>query len=662
MKPRELSHWLVRALDLLAVIALIGTAEIQSAVSWSVPFAMALAWSVSNQAKHSGLARSLVGLMERLLVWALVAMVLGSVALVRMNVAPPLIVAANASMLVHMLTWFSVDNLRNRNWRLGIAFIGIVLAVSISPDFYLAIVLFLFVVVSALALFCFYLEREFEKRSDLPLPLNFYSQALMLTLLIFILSLVIFPILPRPKQGVGFRGGAGEETQIGYTDIVDLGGNKFWGEQKRSAPVLRVFLSKEWVEPDALRYLIPGYLLRGTALEKFDGTKWFRTTHAPVGSNQRPDGADIIANVEFIREPVGTPTVFVPYSTARVRLADFDQPTSLEQLSHGEWRILQSEHQQVRYVLSLKGDEGRLRLSDTPHESLSEFPSEWAQNPRIMGRWKELAGKIFSDATSNEQKIQSLIRHFASENYEGALVGDRISGYGNSARHNLEHFLFDIKKGHCEYFSTSAALLLRLAGVPARLVSGFRLTSNPVAGVLTVRQSDSHAWIEAWDPILGWTPIDITPMYLAQTWSGFQVLEGARDLLDAYWYRYVISARWIITLWPYFLAAFVLVVLSLWGYRRMRGSSFAWAQSFAFPFRFSSGSKGSNFSLWRRRRRFEGLAPLQYAPDQCAWIKVYDQLRFGRVLVGGPEWKEGLRRLDELFARLRSSVRNASQL
>ena len=73
-------------------------------------------------------------------------------------------------------------------------------------------------------------------------------------------------------------------------------------------------------------------------------------------------------------------------------------------------------------------------------------------------------------------------------------------------------FLFETKTGHCEYFASAMAIMLRLQGVPARLVTGFSATNkNPLTGYFEVRALDAHAWVEAYFPAHGWVTFEPTP-------------------------------------------------------------------------------------------------------------------------------------------------------
>ena len=76
----------------------------------------------------------------------------------------------------------------------------------------------------------------------------------------------------------------------------------------------------------------------------------------------------------------------------------------------------------------------------------------------------------------------------------------------------LAYFLFVRKKGHCEYFASSMAVMLRTLGIPARVVNGFRGGEyNDLTGSYIVREKDAHSWVEAYFPEYGWVTFDPTP-------------------------------------------------------------------------------------------------------------------------------------------------------
>lgn len=70
----------------------------------------------------------------------------------------------------------------------------------------------------------------------------------------------------------------------------------------------------------------------------------------------------------------------------------------------------------------------------------------------------------------------------------------------------VARFLFDTRRGHCEYFASAMALLLRSAAIPARVVGGYVGGEwNELGGYLLVRRSRAHTWVEAWIPGKDWT-------------------------------------------------------------------------------------------------------------------------------------------------------------
>ncbi|MDR1853841.1 MAG: DUF3488 and transglutaminase-like domain-containing protein [Azoarcus sp.] len=85
------------------------------------------------------------------------------------------------------------------------------------------------------------------------------------------------------------------------------------------------------------------------------------------------------------------------------------------------------------------------------------------------------------------------------------------------AEDGIDFFLFKSRKGFCEHFSAAFVFLARAAGVPARVVTGYQGGRvNPVSGLMTVRQSDAHAWAEVWFEGRGWTRVDPTALAAPQ--------------------------------------------------------------------------------------------------------------------------------------------------
>ena len=122
-------------------------------------------------------------------------------------------------------------------------------------------------------------------------------------------------------------------------------------------------------------------------------------------------------------------------------------------------------------------------------------------NPRTvaLGRqWRQDAGR---DDTAIVRRALDWIRADF-----GYTLAPRETG-----RHSVDEFLFDHRLGYCEHFSSAFTVLMRAAGVPARVVTGYTGGyRNPLGDYWFVRRSDAHAWVEVWLPQRGWVRVDPT--------------------------------------------------------------------------------------------------------------------------------------------------------
>jgi hypothetical protein len=123
--------------------------------------------------------------------------------------------------------------------------------------------------------------------------------------------------------------------------------------------------------------------------------------------------------------------------------------------------------------------------------------------------------------------VDPRLRTLAEELKAGASPSERLSRtlsyLETNCRYSLKvgqflsndpvgEFVFDKRRGYCEYFASAAALLLRLEGVPARYIVGYSVRpSNLEGGHYVVREADAHAWVEAWIDGKGWVEVDPTP-------------------------------------------------------------------------------------------------------------------------------------------------------
>jgi len=108
----------------------------------------------------------------------------------------------------------------------------------------------------------------------------------------------------------------------------------------------------------------------------------------------------------------------------------------------------------------------------------------------------------------------------------------------------LDAFLLQRKEGHCEYFSTAMAILLRTQGIPTREVNGFLGGEwSQFGDYLAVTQNQAHAWVEVWFPGYGWVPFDPTPAGSGEGFAETSWFWPGRFLFDALQHRW---NKWVL--------------------------------------------------------------------------------------------------------------------
>lgn len=138
--------------------------------------------------------------------------------------------------------------------------------------------------------------------------------------------------------------------------------------------------------------------------------------------------------------------------------------------------------------------------------SPQELTEELALSADTDSRIHELAMRLSEGNASPREKLRRTLNYLQHEYHYTLKVGDFHTSQP------VAEFLFDKKKGYCEYFASAAAVLLRQEGVATRYVSGFHVTENNRSGDhYVVREMDAHAWIESYIPGEGWVQADPTP-------------------------------------------------------------------------------------------------------------------------------------------------------
>ena len=162
-------------------------------------------------------------------------------------------------------------------------------------------------------------------------------------------------------------------------------------------------------------------------------------------------------------------------------------------------------------------------ITDVPREMRWYMQLPDGLNPRTRALGEDMRRRLGDDT-------QALV--------DEALARLRTGGYtytlapGLMGEHTADEFWFESKEGFCEHISSAFAILMRAAGVPARIVTGFQGGEiNGVDGYWTLRNSDAHAWTEVWMPQRGWVRVDPTGAVFPGRIGQFTRLRPAPGLL-----------------------------------------------------------------------------------------------------------------------------------
>lgn len=445
------------------------------------------------------------------------------------------------------LTWLVVVKAFNRraarDWQQMylLAFLMLVAGSVLNPDLTYGACFLGFVIASTWALTMFHLRREMEdnllvkhaadrasERVEVQRILDsrrivggrFFLGTGLLSFAVFLGAAAAFLALPR--VGVGFfiksRGGL---TLAGFADGVQLGGH---GVIKSDPTVvMRVEIDPAYGGRSA-----PQLHWRGVAFDHYAKGQWTRSKKAPITQQTLERG-----RVHDRR--------FLQWDGPRLPAAEIDalagtlvrQEVWLEPLDSnvlfgaGRPRILEYPHVARRNRIPVeRNDEIRLVHGTTVHYTVwseldkpapevlraarGELPAGFdvylQLPPEITPRTRELAHSITRGLTTDYDRALAIQRWLAANlTYTLSLEDPR-------GQEPVDFFLFDRKRGHCEYFASAFAVLARSVGIPVRQVNGFLGGEwNEYQGYVAVRAGDAHSWAEVYFPGAGWVTFDPTP-------------------------------------------------------------------------------------------------------------------------------------------------------
>jgi protein-glutamine gamma-glutamyltransferase len=357
-----------------------------------------------------------------------------------------------------------------------------------------------------------------------------------LMLMILAGSFVIFFIIPRISSRYLSAYTPNSDVSTGFSDRVQLG--RIGQIQQSGAAVMHIEIQNDVQGGYDLKW-------RGIALSNFDGRVWSnsydQTQLRPAGdgsyrlsplANRGTTAAGRTIHYRVLMEPLGTNVFFLA-----------DRPQSLagnfRQVSMdtgGAVYDLDTEHPINRYEAESQlavHDVDELRLaSNLPPSGMDAY----LKLPLLDIRISNLAEDVTAEAPSNYDKA------VAVERYLSTHFGYTLELPRTLPPDPLAHFLFERKKGHCEYFASSMAVMLRSLHIPSRIVTGFRGGEfNDLTGQYVIRASDAHSWVEAYFPGSGWISFDPTPASGLPTRTGWSRMQLYTDAAASFWREWIIN-------------------------------------------------------------------------------------------------------------------------
>ncbi|HTT33904.1 MAG TPA: DUF3488 and transglutaminase-like domain-containing protein [Methylomirabilota bacterium] len=387
-----------------------------------------------------------------------------------------------------------------------------------------------------------------ERERKLNRALSFASLSVALGAIL--LGCTLFFFFPRFSAGYLGRVSFSPSLMTGFTENVELG--QIGEIKQNTAVVMRVQTGKP-IGYDLLRW-------RGIALTNFDGKRWTSTSRNPQrlqpGEDgwiytpeylQKPDSpsGQAIRYTVFL-EPLATDAIFVPGRALSLK-GNFTGESTNTFAGMRRMYILRDATETlfnpfrnfsaVRYEGTSflpRAATAKLRAAGSGYPA--EITANYLQLPKLDPRIPALARDITKNATTPFDKAIRI------ENYLRSRYAYSLNLTGKPGDDPLAHFLFETRAGHCEYFASSMAIMLRTLGIPSREVNGFLPGEyNDLGGDYIVRASDAHSWVEVYFPGLGWRVFDPTPGGPERRVSFLTRLALYIDWMEITWNEWVIG-------------------------------------------------------------------------------------------------------------------------
>jgi len=356
-----------------------------------------------------------------------------------------------------------------------------------------------------------------------------------LIVLSMVLTSAIFITFPRLGLQL-FKINSPSSAVSGFTESVTIG--DIGKIKENDAIVMRV----EYKRNNKLIRPTQKILWRGVVLNHFDGNHWSSTVGNTWSSRNRqgsgtyvmsPGAIENLVTQQVFMEPFESNVVFthgIPlYIDGNFHKISMDQNYVLR--TGNSWNgpknfIIESDI----------GDASKSFKMSLPEPDNEIFPKKFLQRPPLSRKFTNLALELTQNQSTPQAKADEVYQYLHNE------FGYTLDMETSQKETALDHFLFTRKEGHCEYFATAMAVLLRVVGIPTRIVNGFTGEEwNDLGDYFIIRQKHAHSWVEVYLPGKGWVVYDPTPTDPAlATQTGPNMLARSLDMLRLNWQRYVV--------------------------------------------------------------------------------------------------------------------------
>lgn len=522
--------WAIRAMSVIGLAALCLTGELEPAYCLAGICTFMLSFILDRLPKLQRRFR-------RLETPVVVVLILQLVLDMTMRHQTIFIAVAHFLILFQVFKWCGLKERKDAFQIFLFGFFQLLAACTLSVDVWQAALLLAVIPVGAAGLYWNSVQREADlsgikaegrtRTLYLRMGLGISTGAIPTVVALTAFVFLVFPRLTLNASLPGFG-----NAHIGYTDRINLSQS---GTLKGDETIV-LWLS---FPDDRIRMAWDGYL-RGSTLSQFDGRLWSPAKQTSLRT-LTPDGsgwfrfAPTRGREEFTQE-----IMLIDPSASTVFMAG--RPLAI----HAPLPSLQrDEAGSVHWSVSWKRP---LRYQITATYSAAALASDSKEDPSALtnvglaslalGRLASLARTITAGATTDDARAHQIERYLRTK-YAYSL--DLPSG---SSENPVEDFLFQSRRGPCGYFASAMAVLLRLEGIPARVVAGYyRGEWNEPAKQFTIREKDAHAWVEAYLLGQGWVRFDPSPRSTTSSASArrWHSVRQYMDYMGLKWNNWVIQ-------------------------------------------------------------------------------------------------------------------------